>query len=116
MVDIQTILNGPARFCQHCEVVILSDIITKQKWELPVLRQPEQLADQLHFCSSACLAQFSSSQLTPAAAAERRAAAVVDHTGRHGLSAAADVRRAHHRAVSTAGADLGGVLDLCANG
>ncbi|XP_037091196.1 histone-lysine N-methyltransferase 2D-like [Pollicipes pollicipes] len=81
IVDIQTILNGKARFCQYCEVVILSDIITKAKTELPFVRDADQLADEVHFCSQSCYGQFTSSQLTPAAAAERRAAAVVDHTG-----------------------------------
>ena len=84
VVDIQEILNGTARFCQYCEVVILSDgsSITKAKSDLPVVRDADQLADELHFCGQPCFSQFCSSQLTPAAAAERRAAAVVGHTGR----------------------------------
>ena len=87
MVDIQEILNGTARFCQYCEVVILDDSggVSKAKSELAVVRDPDQLADELHFCSQQCFSQFCSSQLTPAAAAERRVAAVVGHTGRPDL-------------------------------
>lgn len=57
-VDIQTILNGTAKFCRHCDVVILTNIIKAKASEFPLLVNTELEADELYFCSKPCYKQF----------------------------------------------------------
>lgn len=61
-IDIQTILNGSAKFCRHCDVVILSTIIRAKVAEFPllVLNNSDLLSesDDLYFCSKSCYRQF----------------------------------------------------------
>lgn len=57
-VDIQTILNGTAKFCRHCDVVILSNIIKAKATEFPLLVNAELESDELFFCSKNCYKQF----------------------------------------------------------
>lgn len=73
-IDIQTILNGAAKFCRHCDVVILNTIIRAKASEFPLLDASEAGAgngtasaagndlltdtDDLYFCSRACYKQF----------------------------------------------------------
>ena len=63
-MDIQSILNGTAKFCRHCDVVILGSMITKKASVFGLVggsvdndNQPED-DDDIHFCSSACFVQF----------------------------------------------------------
>jgi len=65
-VDIQSILNGAAKFCRHCDIVVLSNIIRKKPSDLPgLIEKPsgkEENGDgteDYYFCSSACFMQFS---------------------------------------------------------
>jgi len=64
-VDIQSILNGAAKFCRHCDVVVLNNIIKKKSADLPgvVLTKEDSLdgSDDFYFCSSTCFMQFSMS-------------------------------------------------------
>lgn len=104
-VDIQSILNGAAKFCKHCDIVVLNNIIRKKPADLPGLSLPNKAKEEnadgtedFYFCSSACLMQFSmthgitipsedkvSSQLGPSTLAEvntssfAQAGAVVKH-------------------------------------
>uniref|UniRef100_A0A1B0CW28 PHD-type domain-containing protein n=1 Tax=Lutzomyia longipalpis TaxID=7200 RepID=A0A1B0CW28_LUTLO len=60
-IDIQTILNGAAKFCRHCDVVILNSMIRAKASEFPLLtinNTTELLNDDLYFCSRACYKQF----------------------------------------------------------
>jgi histone-lysine N-methyltransferase MLL3 len=59
-IDIQSILNGAAKFCRHCDVVILSNLIRKKVSELPFLAKDDLVenGDDLYFCSSTCYMQF----------------------------------------------------------
>lgn len=62
-IDIQTILNGNAKFCRHCDVVILNTIIRAKAYEFPQLTQNNNNdlineSDDLHFCSKSCYKQF----------------------------------------------------------
>jgi histone-lysine N-methyltransferase MLL3 len=59
-IDIQSILNGAAKFCRHCDVVILSNLIRKKVSELPFLAKDDLVenGDDLYFCSSSCYMQF----------------------------------------------------------
>ncbi|EAA05242.4 AGAP011192-PA [Anopheles gambiae str. PEST] len=64
-IDIQTILNGSARFCRHCDVVILSNIIIANASEFPLLAangdvggQAELESEELYFCGEQCYRQF----------------------------------------------------------
>lgn len=80
-IDIQSILNGAAKFCRHCDVVILNNLIRKRVSELPFLsKEPELLGegDELYFCSSACYMQFALMHRSPTMTQDR-AAAIVDH-------------------------------------
>lgn len=84
-VDIQSILNGQAKFCRHCDVVILNNMIRKKVMELPFLSQREDIADiteDLYFCSSICYMQFSLMHKSPNTGQEK-AATIVDHVS-HG--------------------------------
>lgn len=67
-IDIQSILNGAAKFCRHCDVVILNNLIRKRISELPFLyKEPELLGDgdELYFCSSTCYMQFALMHRSP---------------------------------------------------
>lgn len=80
-VDIQSILNGQAKFCRHCDVVILNNMIRKKVKELPFLSQREDITDNtedLYFCSSSCYMQFSLMHKSPNTGQDK-AAAIVDH-------------------------------------
>lgn len=57
-VDIQTILNGTAKFCRHCDVVILSNMIKAKTSEFPLLANSELEPDELFFCGKTCYKQF----------------------------------------------------------
>lgn len=59
LVDIQSILNGQARFCRHCDVIILKDILCKKVSELPFLNKSDyESVDEVTFCSQQCYIQF----------------------------------------------------------
>ncbi|KAL3280233.1 hypothetical protein HHI36_017729 [Cryptolaemus montrouzieri] len=80
-IDIQSILNGAAKFCKHCDVVILSNMIKKKVSELPFLYKDSELlgdGDDLYFCSTACYMQFALMNRSPSIA-EDKAAAIIDH-------------------------------------
>lgn len=62
-IDIQTILNGNAKFCRHCDVVILNTVIRAKAYEFPLLTQNVKNefmneSDDLYFCSKSCYRQF----------------------------------------------------------
>lgn len=61
-IDIQTILNGNAKFCRHCDVVILNTVIRAKAYEFPLLAQNKNEfmneSDDLYFCSKSCYRQF----------------------------------------------------------
>lgn len=57
-VDIQTILNGTAKFCRHCDVVILNNVIKAKTSEFPLLVNTELESDELYFCGKTCYKQF----------------------------------------------------------
>lgn len=62
-IDIQTILNGNAKFCRHCDVVILNTVIRAKAYEFPLLKQSTNSdlmneSDDLYFCSKSCYKQF----------------------------------------------------------
>ncbi|KAK8388323.1 hypothetical protein O3P69_020366 [Scylla paramamosain] len=63
VVDIQSILNGQARFCRHCDVIILNDMLCKKVMELPFLNKEEYgNVEEVTFCSQQCYIQFALSQ------------------------------------------------------
>ena len=71
-VDIQRILNGAAKFCRHCDVVILNNMIRKKVSELAFLSRGagdsllgEAGGDELYFCSSTCYMQFALMHRSP---------------------------------------------------
>lgn len=53
-IDIQSILNGAAKFCRHCDVVILNNLIKKKASEMPFLAR-EDGSEDFYFCSTACM-------------------------------------------------------------
>jgi [histone H3]-lysine4 N-trimethyltransferase MLL3 len=57
-VDIQTILNGTAKFCRHCDVVILYNAIKAKASEFPLLVNTELESDEFYFCGKTCYKQF----------------------------------------------------------
>lgn len=57
-VDIQTILNGTAKFCRHCDVVILSNAIKAKASEFPLLINTELESEEFYFCGKTCYKQF----------------------------------------------------------
>lgn len=58
-IDIQTILNGTAKFCRHCDVVILNTMIRAKSSEFPLLANKGELeSDDLYFCGNSCYKQF----------------------------------------------------------
>lgn len=82
-VDIQSILNGTAKFCRHCDVVILGTAgkITKKARQFASIRQQdEEEEEDYHFCSSTCFLQFAVATNTTTVPSEAKEAnAVVDH-------------------------------------
>ncbi|CAH1993564.1 unnamed protein product [Acanthoscelides obtectus] len=80
-IDIQSILNGSAKFCKHCDVVILNNMIRKKVSDLPFLAKDSELlsdGDELYFCSSTCYMQFALMHRSPSIS-EDKAAAIIDH-------------------------------------
>ncbi|XP_059056838.1 histone-lysine N-methyltransferase 2C-like [Achroia grisella] len=65
-IDIQSILNGAAKFCRHCDVVILDSVVRAKASEFPLLsankgNAGEILCDsdsELFFCSPQCYERF----------------------------------------------------------
>lgn len=60
-IDIQTILNGKAKFCRHCDVVILHQVIRAKTSDFPLLTNANKMefeSDELYFCSRSCFKQF----------------------------------------------------------
>lgn len=65
-IDIQSILNGAAKFCRHCDVVILDSVVKAKASEFPLLsankgNAGEILCDsdsELYFCSTQCYGRF----------------------------------------------------------
>lgn len=65
-IDIQSILNGAAKFCRHCDVVILDSVVRAKASEFPLLsankgNAEEILCDsdsELYFCSAQCYERF----------------------------------------------------------
>lgn len=65
-IDIQSILNGAAKFCRHCDVVILDSVVRAKASEFPLLsankgNAGEILCDsdsELYFCSTQCYESF----------------------------------------------------------
>lgn len=65
-IDIQSILNGAAKFCRHCDVVILDSVVRARASEFPLLsankgNAEEILCDsdsELFFCSTQCYERF----------------------------------------------------------
>ncbi|XP_046742436.1 histone-lysine N-methyltransferase 2C-like isoform X3 [Diprion similis] len=90
-IDIQSILNGAAKFCRHCDVVILNSLIRKKVSDLPFLSKEEsEPGEELCFCSAACYMQFALIHRSPTATHEK-AAAIVDHLCQNSLSRIADM-------------------------
>lgn len=61
-VDIQRILNGGAKFCRHCDIVILeqNQMIRAKSSDFPLLATNIQSnePDELYFCGKNCYKQF----------------------------------------------------------
>lgn len=65
-IDIQSILNGAAKFCRHCDVVILDSVVRAKASEFPLLTAHNGNADgivhdsdsELFFCSTQCYERF----------------------------------------------------------
>lgn len=76
-IDIQTILNGLAKFCRHCDLVILNNLIKKKASEIPFLTV-EECADEIFFCSTMCFQTFAS-LLRPPAESKDKATTIVNH-------------------------------------
>lgn len=67
-IDIQSILNGAAKFCKHCDVVILNNMIRKKVADLAFLAKDYELlsdGEELYFCSSTCYMQFALMHRSP---------------------------------------------------
>lgn len=76
-VDIQTILNGLAKFCRHCDLVILNNLIKKKASDIPFL-SVEECADEIFFCSTMCFQTFAS-LLHPPTESKDKATTIVNH-------------------------------------
>ncbi|XP_011303059.1 histone-lysine N-methyltransferase 2C isoform X3 [Fopius arisanus] len=77
-IDFQSILNGAAKFCRHCDVVIFHSLIRTKVSDLPFLTKEEaESGDELCFCSAACYYQFARMHRTPTTPG--KAATIVDH-------------------------------------
>ena len=59
-MDIQSILNGTAKFCRQCDVVVLNNVIRKKLRDLPGILPQDSLdeSDDLYFCSTTCFMQY----------------------------------------------------------
>ncbi|KAI8424057.1 hypothetical protein MSG28_002687 [Choristoneura fumiferana] len=65
-IDIQSILNGAAKFCRHCDVVILDSVVRAKASEFPLLSANKGNAEdilcdsdsELYFCSAQCYERF----------------------------------------------------------
>ncbi|KAG5897188.1 hypothetical protein JTB14_022544 [Gonioctena quinquepunctata] len=80
-IDIQSILNGAAKFCKHCDVVILNNMIRKKVSDLPFLAKDTELSSdggELYFCSTTCYMQFALMHRSPSIS-EDKAAEIIDH-------------------------------------
>lgn len=55
-IDIQSVLNGTAKFCRHCDVVIINNLMRKKASEMPLVAK--QGEEDLYFCSSTCYTQL----------------------------------------------------------
>lgn len=67
-IDIQILLNGAAKFCKHCDVVILNNMIRKKVSDLPFVSKDSDLfsdGDELYFCSTTCYMQFALMHRSP---------------------------------------------------
>lgn len=70
-IDIQSILNGAAKFCKHCDVVIDKErekVIKKKGSELSFLNKDSELlgdGDDLYFCDTTCYVQFALMNRSP---------------------------------------------------
>ncbi|XP_024080404.1 histone-lysine N-methyltransferase 2D-like isoform X6 [Cimex lectularius] len=76
-IDIQSILNGNAKFCRHCDVVILNNIMRKKASEMPLVAK--QGEEDLYFCSSNCYMQLALAHPQPIHS--EKAASIVEHHG-----------------------------------
>ncbi|XP_050538533.1 histone-lysine N-methyltransferase 2D-like isoform X4 [Daktulosphaira vitifoliae] len=76
-IDIQTILNGFAKFCRHCDLVILNNLVKKKASEIPFLIT-EECADEIYFCSTLCFQTFAS-LLCPPSESKDKAITIVNH-------------------------------------
>lgn len=76
-IDIQTILNGFAKFCRHCDLVILNNLVKKKASEIPFLTS-EECTDEIFFCSTLCFQTFAS-LLHPPAESKNKATTNVSH-------------------------------------
>lgn len=76
-IDIQTILNGLAKFCRHCDLVILNNLIKKKASEIPFLTV-EDCSDEIFFCSNLCFQTFAS-LLRPPAESKDKVTTIVNH-------------------------------------
>nr|XP_045609496.1 histone-lysine N-methyltransferase 2C-like isoform X5 [Procambarus clarkii] len=73
IVDIQSILNGQARFCRHCDIIILKDILCKRVSELSFLNKEDYgSVEEITFCSQQCYVQFALSHRM-----------IIDERGKH---------------------------------
>lgn len=59
-IDLQCILNGSAKFCKHCDVLVVNNFIKKNSAELLGLNSPSS-SEELCFCSANCFVMFSMS-------------------------------------------------------
>ncbi|XP_050507765.1 histone-lysine N-methyltransferase 2C-like isoform X1 [Diabrotica virgifera virgifera] len=80
-IDIQSILNGATKFCKHCDVIILSNLIRRKVSDLPFLAKDSELlsdGEELFFCSSTCYMQFALMHRSPSIS-EDKAAEIINH-------------------------------------
>ncbi|XP_056641929.1 histone-lysine N-methyltransferase 2C-like isoform X3 [Diorhabda sublineata] len=80
-IDIQSILNGATKFCKHCDVIILSNMIRRKVSDLPFLAKDSELlsdGEELFFCSSTCYMQFALMHRSPSIS-EDKAAEIINH-------------------------------------
>ncbi|CAG9863833.1 unnamed protein product [Phyllotreta striolata] len=80
-IDIQSILNGATKFCKHCDVIILSNMIRRKASDLPFLAKDSDLlgdGEELFFCGSACYMQFALMHRSPSIS-EDKAAEIINH-------------------------------------
>ncbi|CAH0559006.1 unnamed protein product [Brassicogethes aeneus] len=88
-IDIQSILNGQAKFCKHCDVVILNNMIKRKVSDLPFLAKDSELlseGEELYFCSIACYTQFALMHRSPSISEDKAAAAIIDHLSQDKLN------------------------------